>query len=54
MVFTKLGMAGRTRQVGSDFEVLDTDEAFGKVNILNCNPKGFGDAASQVKQDPNK
>jgi hypothetical protein len=54
MVFTNLGMAGRTRQLGSDFEVLDTDKTFGKVNIFNCNSECLTDPTTQVKQDPDE
>jgi hypothetical protein len=45
----KLGMARRARQLQPNFEMLDTDETFGEVNISYFNTKGFRDATSQVK-----
>jgi len=54
MVFAQLGMAKGAEEVRPDFEVFDTDEAFIEVSIFNCNSEGFGDTASQVKQDPDK
>jgi hypothetical protein len=45
----KLGMAKRTRQLQPNFEMLDSDETPGEVNIFYYNAKGFRDATSQVK-----